>query len=69
MTLPSAFLLVDSFDSSIRAMCGVDLEKNCVHGSDSRQSAQREIAFFFKEAPSGQLLFPFSSQCNDGIIT
>ncbi|KAK8675783.1 hypothetical protein V6N13_033846 [Hibiscus sabdariffa] len=37
---------------SIRAMCGVDLEKNCVHGSDSHQSAEREIAFFFKEAPS-----------------
>ncbi|XP_022715302.1 probable nucleoside diphosphate kinase 5 isoform X2 [Durio zibethinus] len=37
---------------SLRAMCGVDIEKNCVHGSDSHQSAQREIAFFFKEAPS-----------------
>ncbi|KAK6268273.1 hypothetical protein QUC31_012433 [Theobroma cacao] len=45
---------------SIRAMCGVDLEKNCVHGSDSHQSAQREIAFFFKETPPGRLLFPFS---------
>ncbi|XVF74295.1 hypothetical protein PTKIN_Ptkin13bG0098900 [Pterospermum kingtungense] len=39
---------------SIRAMCGVDLEKNCVHGSDSHQSAQKEIAFFFKEAPSDE---------------
>ncbi|KAL9254792.1 putative nucleoside diphosphate kinase 5 [Drosera capensis] len=31
----------------IRAMCGVDAEKNCVHGSDSIQSAIREIKFFF----------------------
>ncbi|KAB2025834.1 hypothetical protein ERO13_D06G149600v2 [Gossypium hirsutum] len=39
---------------SIRAMCGIDLEKNCIHGSDSHQSAEREIAFFFKEAPSDE---------------
>ncbi|OMO70661.1 Nucleoside diphosphate kinase [Corchorus capsularis] len=39
---------------SIRAMCGVDLEKNCLHGSDSHQSAEREIAFFFKETPSDE---------------
>ncbi|XP_023547543.1 probable nucleoside diphosphate kinase 5 isoform X2 [Cucurbita pepo subsp. pepo] len=35
--------------NSIRAMCGLDSEKNCVHGSDSLQSAQREISFFFEE--------------------
>ncbi|KAL5538013.1 hypothetical protein UlMin_045309 [Ulmus minor] len=41
---------------SIRAMCGMDSEKNCVHGSDSPQSAQREISFFFKEKPaSGEI--------------
>lgn len=34
---------------SIRAKCGLDMEKNCVHGSDSPKSAQREISFFFKE--------------------
>ncbi|KAK7294466.1 hypothetical protein RJT34_17355 [Clitoria ternatea] len=34
---------------SIRAKCGLDTEKNCVHGSDSTKSAQREIFFFFKE--------------------
>ncbi|XP_062087839.1 probable nucleoside diphosphate kinase 5 [Humulus lupulus] len=34
---------------SIRALCGIDSEKNCVHGSDSPQSAQREISFFFQE--------------------
>lgn len=38
---------------SIRAMCGQDLEKNCVHGSDSPQSAEREISFFFEEFSSG----------------
>ncbi|XP_020110998.1 probable nucleoside diphosphate kinase 5 isoform X1 [Ananas comosus] len=36
-----------SHPSSIRAMCGSDLERNCVHGSDSPQSAAREISFFF----------------------
>ncbi|KAG4400373.1 hypothetical protein GLYMA_07G040700v4 [Glycine max] len=34
---------------SIRAKSGLDVEKNCVHGSDSPKSAQREIPFFFKE--------------------
>ncbi|CAO2046242.1 unnamed protein product [Urochloa humidicola] len=33
--------------NSIRAMCGLDSEKNCVHGSDSLESAAREISFFF----------------------
>ncbi|KAK9726879.1 hypothetical protein RND81_05G243100 [Saponaria officinalis] len=32
---------------SIRAMCGSNAERNCVHGSDSVQSASREISFFF----------------------
>ncbi|KAK9282206.1 hypothetical protein L1049_005119 [Liquidambar formosana] len=40
---------------SIRAMCGLDAEKNCVHGSDSPQSAEREILFFFKEMSSGRV--------------
>ncbi|GLT41851.1 hypothetical protein SLA2020_158840 [Shorea laevis] len=39
---------------SIRAMCGLDLQKNCVHGSDSNKSAKREIAFFFKETSSDE---------------
>ncbi|GKB48100.1 probable nucleoside diphosphate kinase 5 isoform X1, partial [Tanacetum coccineum] len=34
---------------SIRAMCGQDLERNCVHGSDSHDSAAREISFFFTD--------------------
>ncbi|XP_050233865.1 probable nucleoside diphosphate kinase 5 [Mercurialis annua] len=39
---------------SIRALCGLDSEKNCVHGSDSLESAQREISFFFGEIYSGE---------------
>ncbi|KAJ9559758.1 hypothetical protein OSB04_004918 [Centaurea solstitialis] len=39
---------------SIRAMCGEDIEQNCVHGSDSVESAAREISFFFTEpSPEG----------------
>ncbi|XP_058179387.1 probable nucleoside diphosphate kinase 5 [Rhododendron vialii] len=37
---------------SIRAMCGLDLQRNCVHGSDSPDSAARETSFFFKESSS-----------------
>ncbi|XP_068659166.1 probable nucleoside diphosphate kinase 5 isoform X2 [Aristolochia californica] len=36
-----------------RAMCGVDLERNCVHGSDSTQSAAREISIFFGKTSTG----------------
>ncbi|XP_074288416.1 putative nucleoside diphosphate kinase 5 [Silene latifolia] len=32
---------------SIRAVCGSNSQRNCVHGSDSVQSATREISFFF----------------------
>ncbi|XP_060172935.1 probable nucleoside diphosphate kinase 5 isoform X2 [Lycium barbarum] len=38
---------------SVRAICGLDLQRNCVHGSDSHQSAGREISFFFKRTSSG----------------
>uniref|UniRef100_A0A1D1YI59 Nucleoside diphosphate kinase, mitochondrial n=1 Tax=Anthurium amnicola TaxID=1678845 RepID=A0A1D1YI59_9ARAE len=38
-----------SHPNSIRAMCGIDIERNCVHGSDSSQSASKEIKFFFGE--------------------
>ncbi|XP_043703819.1 probable nucleoside diphosphate kinase 5 isoform X2 [Telopea speciosissima] len=34
---------------SIRALCGLNSERNCVHGSDSPHSATREISFFFGE--------------------
>lgn len=43
--------------SSIRAMCGLDSQNNCVHGSDSPQSAQREISFFFEEKSAGSFTF------------
>ncbi|KAG8656523.1 probable nucleoside diphosphate kinase 5 isoform X2 [Manihot esculenta] len=39
---------------SIRAMCGLNAEKNCVHGSDSLESARREISFFFGEISTGE---------------
>ncbi|XP_055836039.1 probable nucleoside diphosphate kinase 5 [Solanum dulcamara] len=38
---------------SVRAICGLNLQKNCVHGSDSPLSAIREISFFFKTTSSG----------------
>lgn len=38
---------------SIRAMCGLNSERNCVHGSDSPESAAREISFFFNETTPG----------------
>lgn len=38
---------------TIRAVHGTDIMRNAVHGSDSAQSAQREIAFFFGDAAAG----------------
>ena len=32
---------------TIRSMYGTDIEKNAVHGSDSRESAMYEIGYFF----------------------
>lgn len=34
---------------TIRGDFGLDLTKNLIHGSDSPETAQREIALFFKE--------------------
>lgn len=53
-------LISSFFFPSIRAMCGKDLQRNCVHGSDSLQSAQREISFFFKEKSSGKIFLLFN---------
>jgi len=36
---------------TIRAEFGVDIQTNSVHGSDSAESARREIGFFFSGAP------------------
>jgi nucleoside-diphosphate kinase len=34
---------------TIRATYGVDIQTNSVHGSDSPESARREVRFFFPE--------------------
>lgn len=34
---------------TIRGSYGIDIGRNVIHGSDSPESAQREIALFFKE--------------------
>jgi len=36
-------------DGTIRKLFGIDKEKNTVHGSDSPESASKEIPFFFSE--------------------
>jgi len=36
------------FDPSIRANLGAEMPRNVVHGSDSPESAEREISFFFQ---------------------
>lgn len=38
---------------SVRALCGLNSQRNCVHGSDSPQSAAREISFFFQKSSAG----------------
>nr|GEY40627.1 reverse transcriptase domain-containing protein [Tanacetum cinerariifolium] len=44
------YLCINNFSLyNIRAMCGQDLERNCVHGSDSQDSAAMEISFFFTD--------------------
>lgn len=37
-------------EGTIRKLLGIDKEKNTVHGSDSPESAQKEINFFFSES-------------------
>ncbi|MBX6423261.1 nucleoside-diphosphate kinase [Thermosulfurimonas sp. F29] len=39
----------EAAEGTIRRAFGLDKEKNTVHGSDSPESAAREIAFFFSE--------------------
>lgn len=36
-------------EGTIRKLFGLDKEKNTVHGSDSPDSAQKEISFFFSD--------------------
>ncbi|VVA91647.1 unnamed protein product [Arabis nemorensis] len=44
-----------SHPHSIRALCGKDSQRNCVHGSDSTSSAEREIKFFSMDVISGDI--------------
>ena len=39
-----------SHPDSIRALFGKSIQNNVVHGSDSQQSAQRELSFFFSDS-------------------
>ena len=34
---------------TIRKEFGISIDKNSVHGSDSKENAKKEISFFFKE--------------------
>jgi len=40
----------DAEEGTIRKLFGLDKEKNTVHGSDSPESAKKEINFFFSES-------------------
>jgi nucleoside-diphosphate kinase len=39
----------DATRGTIRNLYGISLDKNTVHGSDSKENAKIEISFFFKE--------------------
>ena len=40
---------VEAEEGTIRRMFGISIDKNSVHGSDSKENAEKEINFFFKE--------------------
>ena len=39
---------VKAKDGTIRKKYGISIDKNSVHGSDSKENAKKEIEFFFK---------------------
>ena len=39
----------DADPGTIRTEFGISIDKNSVHGSDSRENAEKEISFFFKD--------------------
>ena len=39
---------MDADKGTIRKEFGISIDKNSVHGSDSKENAQKEISFFFK---------------------
>jgi nucleoside-diphosphate kinase len=40
---------LEAHAGSIRGECGIEIQANLVHGSDSPDSATREIGLFFPE--------------------
>lgn len=40
---------LDSNDGTLRKLYGISIDQNSVHGSDSPETAKREISFFFSE--------------------
>lgn len=40
----------DAAEGTIRALYGTSIERNAIHGSDSRENAANEVAFFFAQA-------------------
>ena len=38
----------DAEENTIRKLFGISIDKNSVHGSDSKENAKKEIEFFFK---------------------
>ena len=38
----------DAEENTIRNLFGISIDKNSVHGSDSKDNAKKEIDFFFK---------------------
>ena len=39
----------DADEGTIRKEFGISIDKNSVHGSDSKENAKKEISFFFKD--------------------
>ena len=39
----------EAIPGTIRKEFGISIDKNSVHGSDSKENAEKEINFFFKE--------------------
>ena len=39
----------DAEEGTIRKKYGISIDKNSVHGSDSKENADKEISFFFKD--------------------
>ena len=39
----------DAEPNTIRKLFGISIDKNSVHGSDSEETAKKEISFFFKD--------------------